>query len=112
MNQSSNAASAAADRQHYFLLCGEIVYQMPERKEFEMTRLNTVAISKDGQLTAAHIGRAQQAMQVNFFKRINDPAAQVLDLVILSIASLGQFTAEEFNATSSTKSNTAALGNG
>jgi hypothetical protein len=89
---------AAGERQSYILVAGEIVFQMNEDEPPNAIRLNTVVTSRDGRVSVQHIGRAQQALQLQFFKRMGDPNLKVLDVVILAITPLGEFTPEEFNA--------------
>lgn len=88
-----------AERRHYFLVAGELVFRTKESEVPNAVRMNTVVMSADGKLPAAQIGRAQQALQLHFFQRMQDPELKVVDVVILSLMPLGEFTPEEFNAT-------------
>lgn len=87
------------DRLHYYMVAGEIVFRTREDEPPNALRMNAVVMSKDGRIAVAQIGRAQQALQFQFFKRMNDPSLTVVDVVILALMPLGLFTPEEFNAT-------------
>lgn len=85
-------------RQHYYLVAGEIFYQTPDDEQMGAMRLNCVVMSKDGRLSVAHIGRAQQALQAQFFRMIGNTNPNIVNVVIIAFNPLGEFTNAEFNA--------------
>jgi hypothetical protein len=88
----------ATTQQHYFLVTGELVFRRTEDEVPNAIRMNAVVTSKDGRLGVAQIGKAQQALQLQFHKRMEDPTIQILDVVIMSLVPLGVFIPEEFHA--------------
>ncbi len=84
--------------EHYHLITGEILCRAKDGDNVQGVRLNAIITSDDGKLPVALIGRAQQALQMQFFKRMNDPEIQVVDVVILGVSPLGEFTHEAFHA--------------
>lgn len=97
---------ASEPAQHHFLVTGQIVFSpVPSNNEasdegemLHTVNVNCVVMSPDGRLAVAQIARAQQALQMQFFRRIEPGTVQVRDVVILALMPLGIFTSEEFNA--------------
>lgn len=85
-------------KQTYYMICGEIVFRTTDNEAPNMMRLNAVVISPDGRFAVRQIASAQQALQFQFFKRMNDATLQILDVITLSLMNLGVFTDKEFNA--------------
>jgi hypothetical protein len=92
-----NAINNGPDLQHHFLIAGEVVFQPKDAEVPNLIHINTVVLSRDGRLAAAHIARAQQALQMRFRERFPDPETQVLDVVITALMPLGVFAQEEFS---------------
>jgi hypothetical protein len=90
--------SAKSERQTYYMVTGEVVFRAKDDENLRMLRINAVVMSKDGRFAVAQIARAQQALQLQFLNRMQDADLEVLDVVILALMPLGEFTAEEFNA--------------
>lgn len=86
------------ERQEYILITGEIIFHGKEDPTLNVMRLNTVVTTKDPRISVAHIGRAQQGLQMEFHRRMQQPELEVKDVIILNIVRLGHFTHEEFNA--------------
>lgn len=82
---------------HYFLVCGKIVFQTNEGESGEVT-LNAMVTHDNRNVPARLIGKAQQALQMHFFKQIEDPTVKVLDVPILTFTHLGLMTEKEFHA--------------
>jgi len=86
--------------EHYFMVAGEVIFRLadaPEDSVPNVMRLNAVITSSDGRLAVAQLGRAQQALQMNFHNRLQDPTVKVIDVVMLAVIPLGVFTAEQFH---------------
>lgn len=87
-----------ANRFHYWLFTGEILFRAKEDEPIMSMRLNTIVTDRMKKIPVALIGKAQQGLQMQFFKKLNDPTMQVVDVVILGIQHLGHFTSKEFHA--------------
>jgi hypothetical protein len=85
-------------RQTYFMVASEVIFRAKDAEVSNTVLLNTLVISKDGKFPVTLIAKAQQATQFQFFKRMEDPTLVVLDVVIIALMNLGQFTDAEFNA--------------
>lgn len=93
-------ADQPVERQGYYLVAAEIVFSHTEDPNAtpNAIRANAVVMSTDGQFAVPQIGRAQQAVQQNFFNRMGgSEKVKVLDVVIITLTKLGDFTKEEFN---------------
>jgi ABC-type molybdate transport system ATPase subunit len=86
-------------RQSYYLVAGEIVFSPSAGETSSSVLMNTLVITQDNRFAVAQIAKAQQAMQFQFIKRMNNPTLQILDVIIVSLMPLGEFTDAEFNAT-------------
>ena len=82
---------------HYFLIAGEIVFH--NDGGINSVRLNAVATSNQSKIPARGVAVAQQACQHAFTQRMDGlENINILDVVIMSIVYLGEFTQEEFQA--------------
>lgn len=85
------------EAKHYYLVSGKILFADPENAEaIGTTELNTPIVLSEPKVTAKAIGRAQQALQMSFFQRVNNPNLVVGDVFIIGISYLGQMTDAEF----------------
>lgn len=82
---------------HYFLVCGEVIFHTPDEQAGTI-RLNAVVTHEKPTVPVRLIGKAQQALQLNFFKKLGDAAATVVDVVVISISDLGKMSEKEFHA--------------
>jgi len=86
---------------HYNLVCGELVFRQKDSEVVNSMRINCILINNnnvgDG-LAVRHLALAQQTLQANFHRRMDDTTLEVLDVVIMNIMPLGYFTEESFNA--------------
>ena len=78
-------------------MAGEILFHTTDGEVGQM-RLNAVVPNEKETFPARLIGKAQQALQLNFFKMANDPTATVVNVVILLVTNLGRMTEEDFHA--------------
>lgn len=84
-------------RKHYHMVAGNVVFREKDSEIPISILLNTVITSKDGKIPVALIAKAQQSLQMQFHKKMNDPEIVVLDVVIVNLMGLGTFTEEEFH---------------
>lgn len=84
-------------RMDYYLATGQVVFLSPETQTPEAQVLNTLVVTEAGAgVNARAIGRVQQALQGNMVQRMGGNPPKFVDVVILSLAHLGQFTKAEF----------------
>jgi hypothetical protein len=81
---------------HYFLVCGQVVFHTKDG-ETGQVMLNAVVTNDSRNVPARLIGKAQQALQLHFFKQLEDPTNTVLDVVIHAFSHLGNMTEKEFH---------------
>jgi hypothetical protein len=86
---------------HYFLVSGEIEYQdSKHNKSPKYLQVSTLYPCPDQGLTANHLGRCQQNLQLAFYRKYARRNAglphEITDVVITSVAYLGSFTSEDF----------------
>ena len=86
--------------QNYYLVCGELVFRQANSETVNSMRVNCVLMKGGNEtfLAVRHLALAQQTLQANFHRRMDDTTLEVLDVVIMNIMPLGYFTEEEFNA--------------
>ena len=84
-------------RSYYFLVAGEILFHTPDG-EMGQVRLNAVVMNDSDTVPSALIGKAQQVLQLNFFKMANDAENTVVNVIILNFTNLGRMTEEQFHA--------------
>lgn len=82
---------------HHFLITGEIVFQAPGSEQVNAMRCNAILVSDQTTINVTALGKSQQVLQLNFFKKMGDPKLQVLDVIITNICPLGQMTEAEFH---------------
>ena len=88
------------DRKHHFLIAGNVLFQNKTSQELGSVPLNGVLITDRKDIPAASLSKAQQILQMRFFKNTdNSTEITVVDVVLQSITHLGEFTEEEFQAT-------------
>lgn len=85
-------------KQHYFLVAGQVIFHTNEGEHGQIM-LNALVTNDARNFPARLIGRAQQALQMHFFKRMPDPTKVTVDDVpIYSISHLGIMTEKDFHA--------------
>jgi len=92
--------------EHYFMVTGQIVFRAPDAEEDTAPNsilVNAVITSPDGRIAVQQLGRAQQALQLQFFKKMGEAQLTVLDVVIMALMPLGVFTAAAFHAVPAAK---------
>lgn len=105
MNESKlkaqhGAEEQASKRQKYYLVVGELVYihKDDENQAPTSIRANAVVMSTTGNFAIPQLAQAQQALQQGFFQRTGAvEQVTILDVVIMDLIPLGEFTKEEFN---------------
>lgn len=88
----------ATEKKHHFLIAGNVVFLNKETEQPGSVPLNGVLITDTTDLPARSLSKAQQILQLNFFKStgISANEVQVVDVVLMSFIYLGQFTEAEF----------------
>lgn len=86
-----------SDKKHHYLVTGELVYTVKDADNIHALRLNAVVLGDTADtIPARAIGAAQQALQMQFHQRMDNPEVTVRDVVIMNMLYLGNMTAEEF----------------
>lgn len=85
---------------HYYLITGEIFFSPNQDKkptnDIYSNRLNGVIYLKDGQVTTKGLAKAQQVLQLNFFRHNPPDTVTIRDVVIYNINYLGYMDKETF----------------
>ena len=85
---------------HYYLITGEIFFSPNQDKkpinDIYSNRLNGVICLKDKQVTTKGLAKAQQVLQLNFFRHNPPDTVTVRDVVISNISYLGYMSKESF----------------
>lgn len=82
--------------EHFWLVAGCVVFTRQGEDTVETISLNTMITNKIEQVTARHVGRAQQSLQMLLFQRLG-VEIQVHDVFIISVSYLGRMSTEAFN---------------
>lgn len=88
------------NKKHYFLINGTVYFTMGEEQEEFAVPLNGTFFSDSPVLSARHLGKAQQTLQINLAHQLGDRLLEVSvkNVILHNIVSLGYQTAEEFTA--------------
>ena len=85
---------------HYYLITGEIFFSPNQDKkptnDIYSNRLNGVICLKDKQVTTKGLAKAQQVLQLNFFRQNPPDTVTIRDVVISNISYLGYMNKESF----------------
>lgn len=87
-----------SQKHHYYLVAAELVFLEEESENPCGMRINAAIHGDSRLITSRILAKAQQAVQMNFHKRMENPALKVVDVVILNITYLGEMTEEAFLA--------------
>jgi hypothetical protein len=94
--------STATSRKFHFMVAAQILFTL---KEGEQTAINTATVNAvvthDKDVVPARLlGKAQQAAQMQFIKKLGEeaPNVQVADVVVLNLMNLGYMSDDEFAA--------------
>lgn len=85
-----------SQKHHYFLVTGEIVFSPPKSEEIHAIRMNAIITGSTASIPVRALGKAQQALQVQFYERMQTPEIEVRDVVITNMVYMGYMTKEEF----------------
>lgn len=88
--------SRATNKRYYHLIAGQIVFLNPENQDNGAVSLNAIVQTRDGNIGRHQLNQAQQSLQLHFFKNVGDEKIQIIDVVLMSISSLGYMTEEQF----------------
>ena len=84
---------------YHHLIAGQILLTEGNNPNLNSVPLNGVITTKEPLIGVHDIGRAQQMLQMLFFKKLPEsvvPTINVVDVVILSLTNLGYMTDERF----------------
>jgi len=85
---------------HYYLVAGRIYANdssVPDGQDGRVSLdLNCVVDSTKKQIDATLMGKAQQALQLRFFKEANDTKLEVFDVFLMNFVYCGLMSPEEF----------------
>lgn len=85
-------------KKFHHLIVGEIVFRHRNSEDIHGIRLNGILIDDQDTIPVRLLGKAQQILQLNFHKKMQDENIEVLDVILQSFSPLGQMTEEEFHA--------------
>jgi hypothetical protein len=95
--------NAGEGRKFHFMVAAEVLFQMPAGENTEevvlsSATLNAMVTNDKDVFPARMLGRAQQAVQMQLFKKLGDDStkANVVDVTILNVMNLGYMTDAEF----------------
>ena len=97
MSPALAVASTPPPASCYHLVAGKVIFLRKGSDVLEELNLNTTIVTDDGKVTANHIGKAQQSLQLLLFQR-GDAELNVVDVFIMAISKLGWMTQAEFVA--------------
>ena len=87
-------------KKHHHLVCAEITFSVPNEKEnLSTVKVNGVLLTKKKGIAMIDIGKAQQVAQQTFANSLGGREINLLDVVIIAISYLGEFTETEWKAT-------------
>lgn len=81
---------------HYFMVTGEIVFSPENEENVHAIRMNAIITGESKELPVRALGKAQQALQVQFYQRMDTTKVNVRDVVLMNFSYLGYMTKEEF----------------
>ena len=81
---------------HYFLVCGANMC-VNEHETISTVTLNAIITSDTRELGVRSLAKAQQALQANFYQRMEGTEIKVVDVVIASLTHLGFMTPSKFH---------------
>ena len=97
----SKPTPEVTNKKHFFLIAGNVVYRVAEGTKdtnpMGIISLNGVITSDTRTLGVNVLNEAQQVLQHHFRVKTEDPAIEIIDVIILNMVHLGYQTEEEFN---------------
>lgn len=81
-------------KQHYYLVAGNVVIE--DDGNVQAIPQNAMIVTDEPHIGVHQLGKAQQALQLSLFKKLN-ATTNVVDVLITGIMYLGHMTADEFN---------------
>jgi hypothetical protein len=85
-----------SEKFHHYLVCGQVVFTVKDKENINAIFVNAVIHGSETVIPVRVLARAQQAVQVQFYERMQNPDIKVLDVVIMNMQYLGHMTKEEF----------------
>lgn len=100
MTDETQTEGSEPKRLHHWLVSGKVIFlsspqpgEEPQAGNFEH---NTIITNTLQFVTANMIGQAQQALQMELFNQLPDPAMQIVNVHIQGVHYLGDMTKEQF----------------
>lgn len=84
---------------HHYLIAGQVMLTHGDDEALNAVFLNAVITTEEFVIGAHDIGRAQQSLQMLFFKKVppeDQSLIKIVDVVVMSITYLGYMTDERF----------------
>lgn len=86
-----------AKKLHHYLIAGNVVIDAGEGS-IQAVPTNAMIVSETRELAAHQIGKAQQALQIQLSKKLDDAPVKMVDVIITNLMYLGHMTSETFQA--------------
>ena len=86
-------------KHHYYLVSGSVTFRNPADESIGSFPFNTVVQNDIQAVPIRLLGKAQQALQMNFFKKTEDPSLEVVDVHLFSFSYLGWMSEQYFHDT-------------
>lgn len=86
-------------KKHHHLISGAVHFRNKDSNDIGSVPLNGVLLSDNKDIPMTSLGKAQKVLQLNFYRNAQaDGKVEVVDVVLLNLVYLGEFTEAEFKA--------------
>lgn len=98
MQQTIGTPEPTNVKKHYHLIAAELVFKPRDLDTISAVRMNGVIAEPEKEITQRQLAKAQQIIQLNFHRKIEEESnnVNVLDCVLMNFIYLGYMTQEEF----------------
>ncbi|QDH83954.1 hypothetical protein KMC60_gp68 [Achromobacter phage vB_AxyP_19-32_Axy11] len=97
---STKQSSNTAPKYHHWLICALVVFQIKDPKPGEdagaAMQVNAVLHTKEKNITAADMGRAQAVVMHNFTDKVQDERMKIMDIVWQNLSHMGYMSQAEY----------------
>lgn len=80
---------------HYYLVTGEVVFT--DDGAIHSTNVNGIIVLEENRIPVSELGKAQQILQLNFFKQMNNESLEIQNVVLSNFSYLGKFSKDDFH---------------
>lgn len=95
----NNQEQESIHRDHFHMIFAEVIFKTQNRKDINGTRVKVFSKAKDLQFPCARLHHIQNSCAMQARSEVGNPQTfEVVDVNILNMFYLGQFTDEEFFA--------------